>query len=89
MFSGTARLTRSFVLRWVGLLLLVLVLAVRVLVSPVTCNNNSFLPYYSVLALTDVDRLVALGNGQQRTAQTMFHLLLAWLSSGCYSLQLG
>jgi hypothetical protein len=45
MFSGTARLTRSFVLRWVVLPLLVLVLAVRVLVNPVTCNNSSQLPY--------------------------------------------
>jgi hypothetical protein len=45
MLSGSARLMRSFVLRWVRLPLLVLVLAVRVLVSPVTCNNSSYLPY--------------------------------------------
>lgn len=40
MSSGTARLMRSFVLRCVGLPLLVLVLAVRVLVNPVTCRNT-------------------------------------------------
>jgi hypothetical protein len=43
MSSGTARLIRSLVLRRVGLPLLVLVLAVSVLVKPVTCNHRKHL----------------------------------------------
>jgi len=44
MTRGTARLIRSRALKCVGLPLLVLVLAVSVLVSPVTCKQRICIP---------------------------------------------